>query len=37
MVERLECLASVSNCVVYIFQLLLSYKYDDIVVSCRDK
>ena len=29
-----ECLVSVSNCVIYILPLLLSSKYDDIVVSC---
>ena len=31
-----ECLVSVSNCVIYILPLLLSYKYDYIVVACCD-
>ena len=26
-----ECLVSVSNCVIYIFPLLLNHKYDNIV------
>ena len=30
--RAVECLASVGNCVIYILPLLLSYKYDDIVV-----
>ena len=35
--RAVECLVSVSNCVIYILPLLLSYKYDDIAVSCCDK
>ena len=31
-----ECLVSVSNCVIYILPLLLSSKYDDIVASYCD-
>ena len=30
-------MVSVSNCVIYILPLLLSYNCDDIVVSCCDK
>ena len=32
--RAVEYLVSVSNCVIYILPLMLSYKYDDIVVSC---
>ena len=35
--RAVDGLVSVSNCVIYILQLLLSYKYDDVVVSCRYK
>ena len=35
--RAVEYLVSVSNCVSYILPFMLSYKYDDIVVSCCDK
>ena len=35
--RAVECLVSGRNRVIYILPLMLSYKYDDIVVSCCDK
>ena len=32
--RAVECLVSVSNCVIYMLPLMLSYKHDDIVVLC---
>ena len=35
--RAVECLVSVSDCLIYNLPLLSSSKYDDIVVSCCDK